>query len=191
MCISTSQSRRRHSAGICAARGRGYGSRNPPIRNDAEDRQVTPAEPQKQDFIIKFYNVKQTLYTHQTGKFPKTSSRGNKYQMCLHKIDSNTTWVDPLSSKTENSVIASRANAISRMRNAGLNPKHQILDNEASANYKAAILASGMTYQLVPPDDHRRNIAKKAIQLWKDHFVSVLSGASSTFPLRLWCHAIP
>ena len=62
--------------------------------------------------------------------------------MCLHEIDINTTWVEPLSSKTENSMIAARANAISRMRTAGLNPKHQILDNEASANYKAAILAS-------------------------------------------------
>ena len=61
-------------------------------------------------------------------------------------------------------MIAARANAISRMRAAGLNPKNQILDNEASTKYKATIIASGMTYQLVPPDDHHRNIAKKAIQ---------------------------
>ena len=88
-------------------------------------------------------------------------------------------------------MIASCTNVISRMRTAGLNPKHQILDNEASANYKSAIFASGMTYQLVPPDEHRRNIAKKAIQFWKDQFVAVLSGASSTFPLRIWCQATP
>ena len=49
-------------------------------------------------------------------------------------------------SKTEHSMIAARANAISRMRAAGLGPKHQILDNEASAKYKAAITSSGMTY---------------------------------------------
>ena len=54
------------------------------------------------------------------------------------------------------------------MRAAGLNPKYQIIDNKASAKYKAAI------------------IAKKAIQFWEDHFVAVLSGASSTFPLRIW-----
>ena len=48
-----------------------------------------------------------------------------------------------------------------------------------------------MTYQLVPPDDHRRNISEKAIQFWKDHFVAVLSGASSTFPIRLWYQATP
>ena len=162
-----------------------------PPRNDAEDGQTTPAEPQKHDFIIKVYNVKQTLYTDQTGQFPETSSRGNKYQMCLHEIDSNTTWVEPLSSKTETSMIAACANAISRMRAAGLNPRHQILDNEASAKYKAANIASGMTYRLVPPDNNHHNMAEKAIQFWKDHFVAVLSGASSTFPLRLWCQAIP
>ena len=69
-------------------------------RDNAKDGQVTPAEPQKQDFIIKVYNVNQTLYTNQTGQFLETSSRGNKYQICLHEIYSNTTWVDPLSSKT-------------------------------------------------------------------------------------------
>eukprot|EP00804_Cyclotella_cryptica_P014428 CCRYP_004767-RA/>CCRYP_004767-RA protein AED:0.25 eAED:0.28 QI:0/0/0/1/1/1/3/0/487 len=45
-------------------------------------------------------------------------------------------------------------------------------DNEASAAYKQAILASGMTYQLVPPDDHRRNVAEKAIQTWNDNSTS-------------------
>ncbi len=47
------------------------------------------------------------------------------------------------------------------MRRRGLIPKHQILDNQVSAEYKAAIEASGMTYELVPPKEHRRNMAKK------------------------------
>ena len=48
-----------------------------------------------------------------------------------------------------------------------------------------------MLYQLVPPDDYRRNIAEKAIQTWNNHFVGVLSGAAATLPLHLWCQAIP
>ena len=48
-----------------------------------------------------------------------------------------------------------------------------------------------MDYQLVPPDDHRRNLAKKAIQTWKDHFVAVLSGTADNFPIHLWCQIIP
>ena len=47
-----------------------------------------------------------------------------------------------------------------------------------------------MTYQLVPPDDHRCNIAKKSIQFWKDHFIAVLSGAASISPFCLWYQVI-
>ena len=162
-----------------------------PPCDDAEDGHLTPTEPKHQDFIAKVYNVKQTLYSDQIVEFPETSKRGNKYQMCLHEIDSNTTWVEPMPSCTKHSMISARANGISRMRAAGLNPKHQILDNKASAKYKSAITNSGMTYQLVPPDDNRRNISEKAIQFWKDHFIAVLSGAAITFPLRLWFQFIP
>ena len=88
-------------------------------------------------------------------------------------------------------MIKARARALARMQLCGLSPRHQVLDNEASAAFKAAIIQSGMSYQLVPPDDHRRNIAEKAIQTWKDHFVSVFSGTANSFPLHLWCQIIP
>ena len=39
-----------------------------------------------------------------------------------------------------------------------------------------------MTYQLVPLDNHRHNIAKKSIQFWKDQFISFLSGVAATVP---------
>ena len=77
------------------------------------------------------------------------------------------------------------------MKQQGITPAHQVLDNEISQTYKDEIRDSGMSYQLVPPDDHRRNIAERAIQTWKNHFVGVLSGAAATFPLHLWCQAIP
>ena len=48
-----------------------------------------------------------------------------------------------------------------------------------------------MTYQIVPPDDHCRNISEKLFNYGRNNFFAVLSGASSTLPLRLWCHAIP
>jgi hypothetical protein len=43
-----------------------------------------------------------------------------------------------------------------------------------------------MQYQLVPPNDHRRNITEKAIQVFKAHFISILCGADKVFPLHLW-----
>jgi hypothetical protein len=48
-----------------------------------------------------------------------------------------------------------------------------------------------MTYELVSPNNHRCNLAKKALQTFKDHMVSVLSGCSPTMPMHLWCQLLP
>jgi hypothetical protein len=71
------------------------------------------------------------------------------------------------------------------MCKANIVSKHQILDNQKSTAYEEAMCASGMTFELVPPDDHRRNMAEKAIQTFKDHAVGILSGWAPTFPLHL------
>ena len=48
-----------------------------------------------------------------------------------------------------------------------------------------------MVWEFVPPGQHRRNIAERAIQTEKDHFVVILVGVSTTFPMHLWCILIP
>eukprot|EP00804_Cyclotella_cryptica_P026876 CCRYP_017593-RA/>CCRYP_017593-RA protein AED:0.20 eAED:0.21 QI:0/0/0/1/1/1/3/0/940 len=143
------------------------------------------------DIYIKTYDTRDTVYTDQMGKFPHASSRGNRYQMILYHIDSNSIWVEPTKNRTEGELILARTRALSRMRSCGLSPKHQVLDNEVSTAYKQAILDSSMAYQLVPPDDHHRNIAEKAIQTWNDHFIAVLSDTADKFPLHLWCQLLP
>ena len=42
----------------------------------------------------------------------------------------------------------------------------------------------------MPPYDHRWNVAEKAIQVFKDHFISVLCGTNTSFPVRLWCRLL-
>ncbi len=59
--------------------------------------------------------------------------------------------------------------ALKRMRQQGIVPKHQFLDNRCHGLLKQAIKAtqlsdgsiSKMTYELVPPEEHQRNMAKK------------------------------
>ena len=94
------------------------------------------------------------MYTDQTGKFPHLSSQGNRYQMILFHVDSNSIWVEATKNKTEGKMILGRNRALTRMKACGIIPKRQVLDNEASAAYKLSIQESGMDYQLVPPDDH-------------------------------------
>jgi hypothetical protein len=122
------------------------------------------------------------MYSDQTGKFPAVSSEGNKFVMVLHDVNSNSSWAEPMKNQIGGELILACNRVFTRMRQQGINPKHQILNNQASESYKDAIRASGMTYQLVPPDNHRRNMAKKAIQTFKDHFTEYSAGALQPCP---------
>ena len=66
-----------------------------------------------------------------------------------------------------------------------------MLGNECYEECKEAIRANKMTYELVPADDHRRNIAEKAMQTAKSHVISVLCGCDPDFPMHLWDLLIP
>ncbi len=77
------------------------------------------------------------------------------------------------------------------LRNASVTPKKGILDNECSEEFKAQIRKNNMTFQLVPPHDHRQNKAEKAIQTFKAHFISIMCGTDKDFPLHLWCPLFP
>ncbi len=141
--------------------------------------------------LIRTVDLHDTLYTDQTGCFPSVSSLGNKYVMVLHHVDSNSSWIEGLKTNSEGELILARRRALARISRRGIKPRQQILDNQASAAYKAEIELTQMRYELVPPDDHRRNIAEKAIQTVKDHMVSVLSGCAPTMPMHLWCQLLP
>ena len=73
----------------------------------------------------------------------------------------------------------------------GLKPTYHRLDNEASKAYKAAITQHDITYQLVPPGNKETNNAERAIQIWKAHFITILSIVDPNFPLSLWDYLVP
>ena len=63
----------------------------------------------------------------------------------------------------------------------------QILENEVSTEFNETIVDDcNVTYQLVPPNIHRRNIAERDIRTFKAHFISVLAGVDPTFPKFMW-----
>ena len=53
---------------------------------------------------------------------------------------------------------------LDRLAAQGIKPKHQMLDNEASNEYLKTIENRGMTWELAPPGNHRRNLAERMIQ---------------------------
>ena len=131
------------------------------------------------------------IYTDQTGQFPVLSSRGHQYIMVLLNMDSSYISSEPMKNRHSSEIVMTYQNLINRLKACRINPKHHVLNNECSKEFKEAIKDNKMTYQLVPPDDHQRNIAERAIQTAKSHIVSVLCGVDPNFPMHLWDLLIP
>ncbi len=106
--------------------------------------------------------------------------------MALVHPDSNGILQEPMKNRTLGEMIRVHQCLIDQLKSARIKPKHHILDNECSEEFKATIKKNNMMYQLVPPHDHHQNLAEKTIQTFKAHFISILCGADTEFPLHLW-----
>ncbi len=131
------------------------------------------------------------IYTDQTGRFPTTSSRGNKYVMILYDYDSKAILAEPLKFKSEGEMIRAYTKLHEYLSDRGLKPRLQKLDKECPAGLKRFMTQHEVDFQLVPLHIHRRNSAKRAIISWKDHFIAGLSSTDKQFPMHLWCRLIP
>ena len=110
--------------------------------------------------------------------------------VAFHSI-SNAILIRPFQSKHDAHRIAAYKDIYDRLAAVNAAPALHIMDNEASVALKAAITANGCTYQLVPPNVHRRNAAERAIRTFKDHFLSILAGAAPNFPADRWDLLLP
>ena len=73
-----------------------------------------------------------------------------------------------------------------RLSKHGHQVSHFILDNECSDDLKRSFKKYNITYQLVPPNIHRRNAAERAICTFKSHFLSELATCDPDFPVTEW-----
>jgi hypothetical protein len=107
-------------------------------------------------------------------------------------LDANYIFSELMKNQTKSKMIRAYQKIVNRMKLSALRLKHHHLDNECLAEFKVCIAKNGMTHELVPPDCHCHNIAKRAIQTFKNHFVSMLSRVDIRFPLSLslWCHLV-
>ncbi|KAL7506394.1 hypothetical protein ACHAXN_005054 [Cyclotella atomus] len=118
------------------------------------------------------------IHNDQMGRFPVVSSKGHKCIMVLVDIDSNYIAMEPMQLQETAEIIKVYETIMARLKSAGLQPKKQILDNEAPRAYLDAIEAQGLDWELVPPNNHRRCIAERGIQTAKGHIIANLLGRS-------------
>jgi hypothetical protein len=107
------------------------------------------------DVLIRVIDLKDTMYTDQMSHFPFISSLGNCYIMILHHVNSSSRWSKALKNNSKGELIRARRCALAQMAQRSIVSRHQILDNQVSFAYKTKIELTKMTYELIPPDDHR------------------------------------
>jgi hypothetical protein len=118
-----------------------------PPQPDDDSNDVIPSQPstdgKRTQFvyaaIVPAPNESGQICTNQTGCFPVTSRRGNKYIMILYDYNSNSILAEPMKSRTDNKIIRSYQALHDRLIAASLKPQLQKLDNEASRHLKQAI----------------------------------------------------
>ena len=84
-------------------------------------------------------------------------------------------------------IMAPWQSLVKPLERQGVQPNLFILDNIASADMKSAMTLANYTYQLVPPENHRKNPAKRAIQtFFKNHFLAGITSLPADFLLSEW-----
>ena len=126
------------------------------------------------------------------GRLPVRSHIGNYFVMLAYHVDSNVILVDPFQSHHDRHCLAAENRIMSRLQKNGHYVNLQILDNEFRTAYRIQIAEKWKSKsQLVTPDTHRRNAAEQMIQIFKAHFLSILSGVSRKFNNFLWDKILP
>ena len=162
----------------------------PPIEDIEEVDTSSLVGKKEHDVYIKVYDLRGTVYSDQTGKFPYRSKRGYQYIMVMIHIDSNHIFVEPLKSRTSAEMQRAYLVLINRVKKTGMEIKKHVLDNEVSNDMKE-LIEETCKYELVPPGCHRRNVAEVAIKIFKNHFISILAGLDPSCPLYLWDRFLP
>ena len=158
----------------------------------------------KQDVYIKIYDIEKsrntklpeelrnTLYSNQTGQFLKRSLCHNRYIMVMVEINSNAILVDPMKSRKDKEMKRAYEHLLLRLKRAGIQPKKHMLDNQVSDSMKNMIRDKyNMELELVPPGCHHQNAAEVAIRNFKTHFLSILAGTDPNFQMQLWDCLLP
>ena len=132
------------------------------------------------------------MYTDDTVRFTIYARSGNQYIIIAYHCDADLILAVPFNSRYDMYRLLAYDKIMQRLSNHKLTVDLQILDNEASTEYKRVIKKKWNTnYQLVPPNTHQSNAAERAICTFKAHFISIVAGVAPGLPGNLRDLLIP
>jgi hypothetical protein len=130
--------------------------------------------------------AQRTLYHDLTGRLPVMSLEGNQYFLVAYDYTLNAILVRPTKDLESATLITAFDSIFTELKNKGFKPQLNITDNQAVAALKDYLAKEQCAWQFVEPNNHRVNAAERAIQTFKNHFISGLCTTDTDFPLQLW-----
>ena len=112
--------------------------------------------------------------------------------MFAYHCQSNAILVAPFQYCKDTYYLGAYNYIMQRLKDKVLHVNLHILDIEASKYFRRTMNQYwDVKYQLFPPKMHWRNVAERAIQTFKAHFISIMTGDASNFPSHQWDILIP
>ena len=99
--------------------------------------------------------------------------------------------MEPLKCRLASAIVKAWTILNSKLTHGGHITKHYIIGNECNAELKKALTKNKLTFELTPPNMHRRNAAERAIRTFKNHFLAGLATCNPNFPVTEWDRLLP
>jgi hypothetical protein len=106
--------------------------------------------------------------------------------MVAYNYDANSIHAIPIINRQADTIVKAWKNIHSIFLKSGSAPSTYVQDNEISHIMRDAFTDASVAFQLIPPHNHRANAAERAIQTFKNHFITILSGIDPQFPMAQW-----
>jgi hypothetical protein len=130
--------------------------------------------------------MKGTIYTNSTGALPARLHNGNQYFFIAYAYDPNYIYALPIQSGSSKHIIDAFETVFNDLTAKGHKPVFNVTDNQAAAAIKTFLNEHDCAWQIVEPHNHRVNAAERAIQTFKNHFISGLCTTDQNLPFQLW-----
>ena len=80
--------------------------------------------------FIKVVDLKETMYSYQTGKFTYLLRKGMRYMMIAYHTNANCIFSETMRNRTEPQMFKTYEKIIMQMKTTGLGTTKHVLDNE-------------------------------------------------------------
>ena len=122
----------------------------------------------------------------QTGAFPHTSAKGNRYVMVIEDSDAGPILATGIKSRKKEHLITGFITMHETLKKVGINPIVHRINNEFSKDLIEEIEARNLKYQIAPPGNHCTLPAERSIKTFKNHFESIIFGRDPGYPQTQW-----